>query len=156
MKIKLTLLICSIFVLACSSSKTTQKAINIGDYDKAIRIAVSQLQKNKTRKGNQEYIYMLEEAYVKVTERDLNKIAFLEQDANPEYLEEIYQLYLNLDQRQNQIKPLLPLYKQEVNKQAEFEFKNYRSELIASKNAVSQYLYEIALISIQSLSLIHI
>ena len=41
---------------SCSSVKNTQEAINNGNYDGAINIALENLKKNKTKKGNQPYV----------------------------------------------------------------------------------------------------
>ena len=46
--------------LSCSSIKSTQEAINIGNYEKAISLAIENLKKNKTKKKNQPYVLMLE------------------------------------------------------------------------------------------------
>lgn len=52
---------------------------------------------------------MLKDAYYKVIERDLNTIKHLKKDKNPELFTEIYELYQDLDSRQEAIKPVLPL-----------------------------------------------
>lgn len=130
-----------LLIVACSSAKTTQKAINMGDYDKAINLALQKLRNNKTKKGNQQYVFMLEEAFAKVTERDLGQIQFLENESNPENLERIYNLYLNLNNRQENIRPLLPLPILETGKNAQFKFNNLSNDLITSKNNLSEHLY---------------
>lgn len=150
MKQFLLLIVALIFLASCSTSKTTQKAISSGNYDRAIEIAVSQLQKNKERKGNQEYIYMLEEAFDKATDRDNERIDYLYKDGNPEHLEEIYRLYVELNQRQELIKPLLPLYKYDSGNNAVFKFVNYNDEIINAKNEMSEYLYDKATASINT------
>ncbi len=94
---------------ACSGVKNTQQAINNGNYDRAIDIALNNLKKNKTKKGNQPYVLMLQEAFAKVTTKDLDRINFLKKDKNPENLESIFGLYKTLKNRQEIIKPLLPL-----------------------------------------------
>lgn len=112
-----------------------------GDYDGAIENAVQGLRNNKDKKGKQEYVYLLEEAFAKAKERDLNEINFLVKDANPSNTEKIYDLYVALNNRQNRIKPLLPLKVLKENRNAKFEFDDYSEEIINSKNALTKYLY---------------
>jgi hypothetical protein len=130
-----------LFVVSCSSIKNTQKEINNGNYDKAINEAVDNLKKNKTKKGNQPYVLMLQDAFTKAIAKDLSRINYLKQDNNPENLENIFELYRSLKNRQEIIKPLLPLPILKKNKNAKFQFTNYDEEIIAAKNQVSNHLY---------------
>lgn len=133
-------LLVSLF-MACSSVKTTQKAINEGNYEKAINLAVKNLRKNKTKKGNQSYIPMLEDAFRKASQRDEERITLLKKDANPENLETIYNLYLRLDKRQYKIKPLLPLKSTTTGIPAAFNFKDYNDALVEAKIKLTERLY---------------
>jgi hypothetical protein len=139
-KITISFLI-TLFIYSCSSVKSTQKAINSGDYDSAINTAVENLRKNKTRKGNQPYIPMLEEAFKKASERDLARIEYLKKDGNAENIEAVYNLYLKLNERQELIKPLLPLRNSTNGVKANFSFKNYTNEIITYKRELSEFLY---------------
>lgn len=139
---KQLLIISSFFLLiSCSSVKKTQQAISNGNYDTAINIAIENLRKNKTKKGNQPYVLMLEEAFAKVSKKDLNRISFLKKDNNPENIETIFSLYEDLKNRQEVIKPLLPLSIISENRNAKFQFDNYDDEIITTKNQLSDYLY---------------
>ena len=140
---KKNLLFISVFICitSCSSVKFTQEAINNGNYQQAIEIAVKNLQKNKLKKGNQPYVLMLQDAFVKATAKDLNTISFLKKDKNPENLEKIFVIYNDLKDRQELIKPLLPLPILKKNKNATFEFSNYDDAIINTKNTLSDYLY---------------
>ncbi|WP_189663238.1 MULTISPECIES: hypothetical protein [unclassified Polaribacter] len=139
---KTLLFIVSIFLMsACSSVKKTQEAINNGNYERAINIALDNLKKNKAKKGNQPYVFMLQDAFAKVTVKDLSRINFLKKDKNPENLEEIFGLYETLKNRQEIIKPLLPLPILKKNKNAKFQFSNYDEEIISTKNKLSDFLY---------------
>jgi hypothetical protein len=141
MKKNLIFIVAIILCSACSSVKNTQQAINNGNYDKAIDIALNNLKKNKTKKGNQPYVLMLQEAFAKVTTKDLGRINFLKKDKNPESLESIFGLYKTLKNRQEIIKPLLPLPILTKNKNAKFKFNNYDEEIISAKNQLSAFLY---------------
>ena len=139
---KIILLTATLFLMiSCSSIKNTQQAINNGNYEKAIDIALDNLQKNKTKKGNQPYVLMLQDAFAKANARDLSKITYLKKDQNPENLENIFVLYETLKNRQEIIKPLLPLPILSENKNAQFQFSNYDDKIINAKNELSDYLY---------------
>ena len=141
MKIKLLLLIIVFTSFSCSSVKKTQEAINYGDYDNAISISLKYLRDNKFKKSNQPYIYLLEEAYAKANDRDINRIKYLEQEGKDSGLEEIYNTYVDINNRQEAIKPLLPLTIAESNRNAKFKFSDYTNNLIYSKDEFSEYLY---------------
>ncbi len=129
-----------IFITSCAL-KHTQELVHSGDYDNAITITVSSLESNKDKKSKQDYVYLLEEAFAKAKERDLNTLNLIEKENNPAQIERIYQLYVGLNNRQEKIKPLLPLQLLKENRTAVFAFENYNDKLIASKNALSNYLY---------------
>ncbi|PZQ82088.1 MAG: hypothetical protein DI548_12275, partial [Flavobacterium johnsoniae] len=92
--------------------------------------------------GKQDYIYLLEEAFAKAKERDLRDIQFLAKDANPRNLERIYTTYVQLNNRQEKIRPLLPLRLMKENRNAIFPFDDYTDQIVNSKNALSKYLYD--------------
>jgi hypothetical protein len=131
----------SVFILvSCSTRKQVETAVNSGNYDKAIATALQKLRKNKDAKRNYDYVIMLQDAYYKVVERDLNDIAYLKKDNNPETFKIIFEMYQDLDARQEAIKPLLPLF---VNgKNIAFNFNNYSNAIVDSRTALADYLYE--------------
>lgn len=144
MKQKLLILAISILLISCSSVKKTQEAINYGNYDEAIKIATKHLRSNKTKKSNQSYVLMLEEAFAKANIRDKEKIKFLKKDGNPANLESIYTIYTTLNNRQEFIKPLLPLPIINKGRNAVFKFNDYSNALISAKDKLSHYLYSTA------------
>ncbi|MFE3870716.1 hypothetical protein ACFX5F_05715 [Flavobacterium sp. ZS1P70] len=130
----------SILVSSCGV-KQTQNLLSSGNYDQAIDNAISNLRTNKDKKGKQDYVYLLEEAFAKAKERDLNVVNLLAKDANPVQMEKIYNTYLQLNNRQEKIKPLLPLRLIKEARNAIFPFDNYNNQIIESKNDLSAYLY---------------
>jgi hypothetical protein len=138
---KTLLLLSIIIVLASCGVKSTQNLLSSGNYDAAINKIVSNLRTNKDKKRKQDYIYLLEEAFAKAKERDLNAINLLAKDANPAQLEKMYNTYLQLNERQEKIKPILPLRLIKEGRNAIFPFDNYNDQIIDSKNALSAYLY---------------
>ncbi|WP_338645115.1 hypothetical protein V5J73_08875 [Flavobacterium sp. KS-LB2] len=138
---KITLLLSLFLLISSCGVKQTQNLLSSGNYDQAIDNAVSNLRSNKDKKSKQDYVYLLEEAFAKAKERDLNAINMLAKDANPAQLEKMYNTYIQLNSRQEKIKPLLPLKLLKEGRNAIFPFDNYNDQIIDSKNALSAYLY---------------
>ncbi|GGW43312.1 hypothetical protein [Arenibacter certesii] len=137
--------ILTLLIISCSGVKKTQENINLGNYEAAISNALRNIAENKSKKGNQPYIILLEEAFKKNAERELQHITFLRKENNPANLEAIFNGYQGLKLIQEQIRPLLPLQIVEENRQAKFAFKNYDSDIISTKNKLSDYLYKNAI-----------
>ncbi|MFD2586804.1 hypothetical protein ACFSQJ_07675 [Croceitalea marina] len=139
---KKSLLIMTLLILAaCGGVKKTQEALNSGNYTTAMNKAIKELSDNKTKKGHQQYVILLEEAFAKNKQRELERISFLEKDGNPANLETIYRTYLQLKKMQNRIRPLLPLPVYDEDREAAFNFKNYDSKILDTKAELSEYLY---------------
>ncbi|GGA85836.1 hypothetical protein GCM10008015_28180 [Flavobacterium palustre] len=149
MKKQLLLLSILFLILSCGV-KQTRNLLTSGNYDEAIDNAIHNLRSNKDKKSNQDYVYLLEEAFFKAKERDLNSLNLLEQDKNPANLEKIYNTYIQLDNRQEKIKPLLPLQLLKEGKNAKFPFDNYNKQIVDSKIALSKYLYANSLALLKS------
>ena len=129
---KVILLSLAIVLMACGGVKRTQEALNSGNYAQAINKSIKNLADNKTRKGNQAYVLLLEEGFRK----------YLQQDGNPANLEVIFKKYQNLKSIQNRIRPLLPLPVYEENRDARFDFRNYDQDILAVKEDLSEFLYQ--------------
>ncbi|RRJ90246.1 hypothetical protein [Flavobacterium macacae] len=138
---KITTLFLFLVLVSCGVKQTTNLLAS-GEYDAAIDNAVNSLRQNKDKKGKQDYIYLLEEAFAKAKDRDLRQINLLVKDANPQKLEKIYDTYILLHNRQEQIRPLLPLHLMKENRNAKFEFDDYSDQIVSSKNALAKYLYD--------------
>ena len=134
-------LILALLVLTSCGVKQTQNLLSSGNYDDAIANSISNLRSNKDKKGNQDYVYLLEEAFAKAKERDLNSLNLWEKEKNPANSEKIYNTYLQLNNRQEKIKPLLPLKLLNEGRNAIFPFDNYNEQIVVSKNNLSAYLY---------------
>ncbi|WP_370476589.1 hypothetical protein [Tamlana flava] len=126
-------------VWSCSTSRQMEKAVSIGNYDHAINDAIGKLRVNKDKRGKSDIILMLQEAYTKANARDLDNINYLKQDKNPENFIKIYDLYVSLDNRQERVKPLLPLYVD--GQEVRLDMKDYTSTMIAAKDKASEVLY---------------
>lgn len=149
MKKTSSLLAFTLLFISCSLKKT-KELVHSGNYDSAIEIAISNLESNKDKKSKQEYVYALEESFAKAKERDLNTLNLIEKEANPAQIERQYKLILNLNNRQEKIKPLLPLLLLKENREAVFQFDNYNDKLVTTKIALSNYLYANAKVLLKS------
>ena len=65
----------------------------------------------------------------------------MEKEGNPANLERVYNTYTALKNRQERIRPLLPLYHVEQGRNANFRFDNYDQRIIDTKEKLSTYLY---------------
>ena len=140
---KITFLILSITLLTgCSGVKKTQSLVSDGNYDAAINRSVEALKTNKSSKGKQEYVYLLEEAFAKAKEKDLRNIDMLQKANNPANFEKIYNTYLQLENRQERIRPLLPLPLLQEKRNAIFPFDDYSNSITKTREALSKYLYD--------------
>lgn len=138
-----TTLLLSLFVLITSCGvRQTRESLSSGNYDDAIATAVDNLKNRKDVKGKQDYVYMLEEAFAKAKERDLQSINTWFKDANPSNTEKIYNAYLQLNKRQELIKPILPLKLLKEGRNAIFPFEDYSDQIVSSKNALAKHLYD--------------
>lgn len=137
---KITLLFLSILLVSCGV-KQTQSMLSDGNYDGAINKSVETLKTNKNSKGKQDYVYLLEEAFAKAKQRDLEAINLLLKENNPSNHEKIFNLYTQLNNRQERIKPLLPLKLLKEGRNAVFPIDDYSDNLANSKNNLSGFLY---------------
>ena len=139
MRIIFTMAILFLLLTGCSSVKRANKALLKGNYTEAIDIAVKRLQKNKANKADYEQMLLLEQAFQKLKSSHTERISFLQNDITPNTYE-IYNLYLELDNIQNKIKPLLPLKKADGSF-VSFAFENYSNQIIHAKQEHIDALY---------------
>lgn len=139
---KTILLLSVLFIIISCGVRQTRESIASGDYDTAILNAVESLTNRKDAKGKQDYVYLLEEANAKANERDLRNIDAWFKDSNPKNLEQIYDAYVALNNRQELIRPLLPLKLLKENRNARFDFNDYTDQIVSSKNTLAKHLYD--------------
>lgn len=141
MRITTTLMMMALLLVSCNSVKRSQKFLSSGNYEQAIYLSVKKLQKGKSSPKNDAHIQMLQEAYERVVEDDKRRISFLEKEDKSSNSKEIYFRYLDLDERQNLIRPLLPI-RTSFGKEVRFKLEDYQGALIRSKAAYVTHLYE--------------
>jgi len=124
--------------LSCTS---IEKLVETGQYDKAIYYATNKLSGAKVNKV--EYLKGLETAFKKATDKDMAFIEKLKNEGNPESWETILTIYGTISNRQEQIRPLLPLT-DENGKKANFLFVNTNDLEKEAKEQTIQFLYNTA------------
>ena len=137
-----------LFTLFSCNLKNIRELHRSGNYDEVINRSLKTLEKNKISKSKQEYIFLLEDAFAKAKAKDLQDLNKLKREADPIYLERIYNLYLQLNERQEKISTVLPLKLLKQNKNATFLYDDYSGEIKNVKNELSKYLYDSAVISL--------
>ncbi len=142
MKAFYILLFSSVLLLSCNSVKRTQKYVAKGDYDKAVSLAVKKLQKDKNAKEYDAHIHLLEDAFKKAKEDDTQRVEFLKKQNSRVGKREIYYTYLDMQARQDLIRPLLPLYSKGMGRNGEFNFVDYNKELMQAQDSYVKSLYE--------------
>lgn len=141
MKNILYLFLLTIVLSGCNSAKKAQQNMAMGNFEQAIQIAINHLQRDQTRNRGQEQMLILEEAFEKLKFRDKKRIRFLEREKNQANIVEIYNTYQKLDQIQNQIRPLLPLYHEGLSRNINFDFVDYSSDILTSQDQLIEFYY---------------
>lgn len=135
-------------LVSCGGRKQIEKQLHSGNYDVAIVNALKKLENNKDKKRKQKFVVMLEDAYQKVVEQDLKTIEHLKKDGNPEQYKAIYEIYADLDARQEAIKPVLPL--KIGNKYLKLDFNDYSNEIVDYRYKASDYLIDKGIVLLDS------
>lgn len=145
----ITLLAVLLLVLtSCMGRKQIEKQLNSGNYDQAINNALKKLKRNKDKQRKQDYVIMLENAFYKVVEDNHNNINHLKKESNPELYEQIFNTYLDLEDRQRAIKAVLPL---QINgKTLELNFNDYSNSIVEYRAKVSEHKYIAATLLLNS------
>ena len=125
-------------IFLATSCKNIQKMVDKGEYDKAIFYAAEKLQGEENKKTK--YVRGLEEAFYKVTQRDLDKIDFLTQRNDPQNWDHIYDIYGVIKKRQERITPFLPLVSED-GYAASFRFIRVNEKMAEVATLASEYHY---------------
>ncbi|WP_124981285.1 hypothetical protein [Nonlabens xiamenensis] len=139
MKKSLPILLIICWLFSACGVKNTQRAIDDGNYDQAINRAIDNLRGNKTTKRKRDYVLLLQHAYLKAVEEDERQLDRSRADTNPNVLQARYDLLVNLRDRQDRIRPLLPLTDVKNGKKLSFPMKDYTRELLGARNQLSNH-----------------
>lgn len=125
-------------VIVLSSCDTPTSLLRKNDYDGAIRLAITRLQRNK---NSDKTVLVLERAFEKVQDLDSSRVVFLRKEGQPSSWEEVTAIYKRIDQRQRFVKTVTPLKLKKENRVAIFRFQDVSDALIGSKQQAAAYLY---------------
>ncbi|MBT8252450.1 MAG: hypothetical protein HKN00_06160 [Flavobacteriaceae bacterium] len=143
MKRLLLLTVCLSLLASCSSKRHIEKIMYGGNYDHAISDALKKIRPNKDGNRQKRFILLLEEAYLKAVDRDHSTIEKLKKSNNPEHYRMVYDIYVNLDARQEAIKPLMPL---KVGRRViDLPMYDYSDEIFQTGDILAKYTYNLAL-----------
>jgi len=146
---KITLLLVVLLILtSCVGRRQIEKQLHSGHYDQAISNALKKLKHNKDKKRKQNYIVMLQYAFYKMVDENHSTINHLKKDGNPEQYQTVFNIYLDLEDRQRAIKAVMPLY---INgKLLTLDFSDYTNSIVEYRAKVSNYKYNTAVTLLQS------
>ena len=134
-----TLLAGLLLLAACASP---EKLVDMGNYDQAIELSIRKLAGKKNKKAK--YVQALEEAFARVTERDMRTAERLKGDGGDANWEQINEIYRRISRRQEALRPLLPLIGSEGIK-ADFQFVRVEGLERESREKAAAFLYNRAL-----------
>lgn len=145
MRTFLSFFLIGFLLFSCNSSKRAQRQMLSGNFEQAIDISVSNLQRNTTNRRAQDQMLLLEEAFSKMQLRDKRRVKFLEKEKLPVNNVEIYRIYERLNRTQERITPLFPLYHEGQRREMNFQINDYTNQIIEARDNVAAYFYQEAL-----------
>lgn len=132
MKKIVPILLSAIILSSCASiTKNMQR----GNYDQVIHKSTKKLMRNPKAK----YAEAMDRAYKLANERDLERVAFLEREDNPDYYDELFARYASLKERQRKVRTVTPLTVD--GKTYSYEYVDYDAKIIESKNKAAEEFY---------------
>lgn len=129
----------AIAVAACSSPS---KMLESGNYEYVIDTAIRRLAGKAEKKET--LVAVLEEAFAKATQRDMDRAAQLKDSGRPEDWVQVYEIYRKVETRQQKIEPLLPLVDRS-GKKAVFRFVHLDGLQKEAREEAAASLYDDAL-----------
>ncbi|MBN2662872.1 MAG: hypothetical protein JXR68_04410 [Bacteroidales bacterium] len=127
------LLIILVTFAGCNMAKTYLKQ---GNYDASVKIAAQKLQRNNKKK---KMILILEEAYPKAVDADLDRINSLHAAGQPDRWDEIFLIYTNMNERQLKVERTYPLVVD--GREVMFQHVNYNQKVNEAKVKAADYFF---------------
>lgn len=131
-----------VLFLTINACRSSQKMVEQGDYDTAIRQSVQRLAGKKKKKAKE--VRALQLALNKANRRDMERIEQLKNANRSENWERIYNLATDIERRQDRIQPLLPLV-DDNGRPADFQFVRVNGILQEARSKATKHLYDLAL-----------
>jgi len=132
MKRLIPILLSAIMLSSCAS---TTKNMQRGNYDQVIHKTTKKL----IRKPKAKDAEAMDRAYMLANEQDLERVAFLEREDNPDYYDELFARYASLKERQRKVRTVTPLTID--GKTYSYEYVDYDAKIIESKNKAAEEFY---------------
>ena len=129
-----------LLVFILSGCMTAQRCLDEGNYDLAIQKSMSKLQSKRT---NEKYANILELAYQRGNDQNLERIKYLKAENTPQGWEEIANLYTALKSRQSYVKPILPIVL--PSHTIQFPYIDYDNDIISARNFAANTYFANAL-----------
>lgn len=126
-------------LLTLGSCRTIDKMVERGEYDQAIVYATQKLAGKKNKKSK--HVQGLEEAFLRINERDMDRIAYLDGPNNPQNWEAIHDIADAIHRRQSKITPFLPLISKE-GYEGHFDMVDTYMIKRNAQNGAAAYYYE--------------
>jgi hypothetical protein len=133
MKKILPLILSAILLSSCGS---VTKQLQRGNYDQVIQKSAKKLM----RKPSAKYAEAMDRAYKLANERDLERVAFLEKEDNPDYYDELFARYASLKERQAKVRTVTPITVD--GKTYNYEYIDYDAKIVESKTKAAEEFYQ--------------
>lgn len=123
-------------VILFSSCGSVTKQMQRGNYDQVIHKSTKKLM----RKPSAKYAEAMDRAFKLANERDLERVAFLEKENNPDYYDELFARYASLKERQSKVRTVTPLTVD--GKSYNYEYVDYDAKIVESKTKAAEEFYQ--------------
>lgn len=134
---KKTLLLLFSIALIIASCKSSSKLVEQGNYDKAIEKSVKQILKGK---ADSDDIDMLDRAYKLANTQNQERIKLLKSEGKPENWEQIYFQYSALNNRQKQVRKVLPI--NDKGRTINYPQVDYTNDIVEAKTKAAEFYYD--------------
>ena len=132
-----------LLALMLFNCNTPSNLLQDGDYDEAVYKAIENLQKSKKKKEKD--IIVVEEAFRKITAKDMAAIQSLRSTGDPASWVKINKLHNDIKERQELITPYLPLISTKTHYMADFRFVKINPLELDSRKKAAQFYYAAAI-----------
>ena len=144
MRATITLFILALLLSGCNSVKRNQKLIAGGNYQEAIYLAAKKISNDRNAAKSDEHKILLQEAFNKVTDRELRRIRNLKKENTLSSKRSVYYAYSQLENIQEAIRPLLPLVISRNGKTLKMNLADYSADLLQAKSTYADALYSVS------------
>ena len=127
-----------VLLIAVTSCTSINKLVERGDYQAALILATKKLQGKEKKKTK--HVKALETAFFKINERDMRNVKRLMASGDEATWQEIFEIYADIDDRQEALYPLIPLVSKDGYK-ANFSFIRVEKLLAESADKAAEYVY---------------